>query len=341
VVIGNAKVPRALLRRASWPFVASMVLVGVGLAGGQAFDAAPARPIVERGGYRVVEADFHAHTAWSDGSLSPFGVVRQAARRGLDVVAITEHNTVLPSRMAALYATATRGPVVVSGEEVTTARFHLIALGIASTVAPARSPAQVIEDVHAQHGVVVAAHPVERYWPALEPVREQLDGAEVMHPVAYSKAGGWRVDDMARFRDGATRPLAAIGSSDYHWGSVLGLCRTLVFLPRESELSAGAVLDAVRAHRTVTLDLQGQPIGDADLVELLRREPYLPRTSDWTYQGAGTLDRITRALGFLGVLGVALLRPRRRRARPSAIAGSAPPGAHRADDAQNANASSR
>jgi len=43
----------------------------------------------------------------------------------LDVVSVTEHNTVLPSFAARIYSKATDGPVVVTGEEVTTARFHV------------------------------------------------------------------------------------------------------------------------------------------------------------------------------------------------------------------------
>jgi len=298
---------------ASASFRVACALLLLGAAGGVAYDDAPPRPVVHRAGYRVVEADFHAHTSWSDGSLSPFGVVRQAARRGLDVVAITEHNTVIPSKMARLYAKATDGPLVVTGEEITSARFHVIAVGIERTVTPGARVEDALADVHAQGGVAIAAHPVRAYWPALVPAREFFDGAEIMHPVAYGQrdGAGWRWEDMVAFRQEASRPLAAIGSSDYHWGSVLGLCRTLLFV--REPLTEAAVVEAIRERRAVTLDLSGHYIGEPELVRALEAEPLTPRTSDWSYAGASTGDRVLRAFGWLGVAAVVVLAGARRR----------------------------
>lgn len=43
---------------------------------------------------RTVYADLHAHTTYSDGVLSPTELVRLAARSGLKVLALTDHDTV-------------------------------------------------------------------------------------------------------------------------------------------------------------------------------------------------------------------------------------------------------
>lgn len=295
-------------------YLVALLLLFAGVLGGVVYDDAPARPAVHRGGYRLLEGDFHAHTSWSDGSLSPLGVVRQANRRGLDVVSVTEHNTVLPSFAARLYAKATDGPVVVTGEEVTTARFHVIALGIEKTVSPDQSLEGVIDAIHVQRGVAIVAHPVKHFWPDVVPMREKLDGAEVMHPIAYSdRTAEWRWADMLAYYEESKAPLTAIGSSDYHWMSVLGICRTLVFV--REPVNETSVVDALREHHTVTIDLDGKPHGDAALIEVLRAEPYAPRTSDYTYRGASTLDRVLRTMGWLGLVGAVVLRARRRPAR--------------------------
>jgi hypothetical protein len=297
-------------RALSPAFLVASALFAAGTIGGLAFDDVPARPEARRAGYRVLEGDFHTHTGWSDGSLSPLGIVRQANRRGLDVVALTEHNTVLPSQAARIYSHVFGGPLVITGEEVTTARFHVIALGIESTVSPNQELEGVIADIHAQHGIALAAHPVRGYWPALLPMREHFDGAEVMHPVAYSHGGEWRWEDMVTFYEQSQAPLSAIGSSDYHWMSVLGLCRTLIFV--REPVSEGAVLDALREHRTVTFDREGKAYGDSTLIEALRVDPYAPRTPDYAYRGAGTADRVLRTLGWIGLAGMLLLRARKR-----------------------------
>ncbi|MDB4938217.1 MAG: hypothetical protein JWP87_5189 [Labilithrix sp.] len=293
-------------------YLVAIAMFGAGVFGGVVCDERPERPVVHRAGYRVLEGDFHAHTGWSDGSLSPLGIVRQANRRGLDVVSITEHNTVWPSRLGRAYANATSGPLVVTGEEVTTARFHVIAIGIESTVSPDQPLDGVLAAIHAQHGIAIAAHPVRHFWPSLLPARESFDAAEVMHPIAYSdRSAAWRWSDMVTFYTEARAPLGAIGSSDYHWMSVLGLCRTLVFV--REPVTESAVIDALREHHTVTFDREGNAFGDETLVAALRSEPYVPRTSDYAYRGSSTVDRVLRTIGWLGLTGMLLLRARKRR----------------------------
>lgn len=288
-------------------FLVALALVLLGAAGGVAFDPRPARPVQRRGPYRVLEADLHAHTSYSDGTLSPISLVRQAERRGLDVVAVTEHNGVLAGRIARGFSEIVGGPAVIVGEEVTTGSFHLVALGLEHTVSPLQSLPEVVADVHAQGGVAVAAHPVARYHRAFDAVRGDLDGVEVMHPVAFGSGGsGWRWSDMVAFYNETSPPPAAIGSSDYHVATVLGLCRTLVFV--EGEPSSASVLAALRARRTVVLGPGGERFGDPALLALLDREPYEPRTSDYAYRGEGLGDRLLRLLGLVGVALAAFAR---------------------------------
>jgi hypothetical protein len=289
--------------RPSLSLLVGATLCFFSIVGAWVFDPkASPRPQM-RGGYRVLSADFHVHTTWGDGALSPFAIARQATRRNLDVVGITEHNRVLPAKLAQAYVALVGGPIVVSGEEVTRGNFHVIGLGLHETVSPNQPLQAILEDIHRQGGVAIAAHPTKPFWPSLLPRRQQLDGTEVMHPIAY-RAGspGWKWQDMEQFHREAEPELAAIGSSDYHWGSILGLCRTYVFV--EGEPSEATVIAAIRARRTVTFDLEGQGHGDRDLVALLRQEPLHEENADYKYVGKGALDK---ALQWCGIAGALLL----------------------------------
>lgn len=287
------------------PLVVFAVLLALGCAGGAAFDPTPPRPVVHRAGFRVLEGDFHAHTTLSDGSLTPVGIVRQAERRGLDVIALTEHNSAIPAGMARAWSRFRSGPIVLRGEEVTSSKFHLIAVGVEETVSPLSPLPEVIENIHRQGGVAIAAHPVRRYWDAYEPVLGQLDGSEVMHPLAYSEGfPGWHWEDLAAFY-AKTPGLMAIGSSDYHWGSHLGLCRTYVFV--EEPVTESSVMDALRKRRTVVIDRQGRQYGAPDLAAALEREPIPPRAVDYRYVGEGPADRALRGIGFLGLVGLVMI----------------------------------
>ncbi|MEO5725387.1 MAG: hypothetical protein ABI134_33605, partial [Byssovorax sp.] len=71
------------------------------------------------------------------------------------------------------------------------------------------------------------------------------------------------------------------------------------------------VTNGLRHGRTVVHDRSGRAYGDPELRALLEREPYAMREQDYGYRGSGWLDRAARALGWLGVLGLVLLRRRR------------------------------
>jgi hypothetical protein len=298
------------------PAVVAAAALAVGLVSGATADVRPGRPPVMRGPYTVLETEFHAHTRFSDGFLGPFDLVVHAERRGLHALAVTEHNIVFSGKMARWFSALIGGPIVVTGQEVTSDRFHLHAIGTESYVHWDQSVGDVIADIHAQGGAAVAAHPVESYWEVYAGHLGELDGTEVMHPIAYSSRRGgegdseWRWEGLRDFylnARAAGHDLAAIAASDYHFGSPLGLCRTLVFV---EEASAAGIVAAVRARRTVVYDLDGVAYGDAELIALLEAEPYEWLDLDDNYEGSGAWDRAGRTLGWLGLVGLLVFRRR-------------------------------
>ena len=81
-------------------------------------DRRPSRRLPAVDGMRWLAGDFHSHTVHSDGVLSVGGLAALAASRGLDFLAVTDHNTT--SHHAHLpEAARTHGIVLVPGQEVT------------------------------------------------------------------------------------------------------------------------------------------------------------------------------------------------------------------------------
>ena len=106
--------------------------------------------------------DLHCHTSASFDCLShPRDVVRAAAKRGITHIAITDHDRI-DGALAARDA-APDGLTVIVGEEVKTANGDLICLFLERAVAPGRSPAETIAEVHAQGGLVGIPHPFDRF----------------------------------------------------------------------------------------------------------------------------------------------------------------------------------
>jgi len=158
---GDGVVSGARLRWLSAGVVAAATIVGT------AVDDAPSRAPVTRAGWRVLEVDLHAHTRFADGFLSPFDLVLQAERRGLDALAITDHNILFPALIGRFYARHFGGPTILLGEEITTRDYHVHGVGIEERIDASLPLDRVIDEVHRQGGLIIAAHPVKRFWPQI------------------------------------------------------------------------------------------------------------------------------------------------------------------------------
>jgi hypothetical protein len=295
-----------------------LVVLAIALVGGTLNDRIPPQEPERRGGYLVIESDLHVHTRYSDGFLSPFEVVLAARRHGLHAIAVTEHNVVFPARMAAWLSQRIDGPTVIIGEEVTARGYHLLALGIREAVAPRPTARETALAIQAQGGIAVAAHPTARFQPALDEALDVLDGAEVVHPLAHGGFGAkdFRYEQMVDFYERAARDdpgFLAVGASDYHFFKLIGMCRTYVFARDATEAS---ILEALRAGRAVSIAPDGRHFGDASLIELLAREPLAERPAAVGYAPSSGLDALFRLVGWLGMIGLVLLRVRRRPAKP-------------------------
>jgi hypothetical protein len=221
-----------------------LLLLGIGLS--TLTDRSPGREPITVNGYQVLSGDFHVHAFVGDGGIAPWMLQRHAARAGLDVIAITNHNQTLAARLGRAAARRSSGPLIIVGEEITGRDFHLIAVGIERPVNWDQPAGAAIADVHAQNGVAIAAHPLSLA-PTVAPQFEEF----------YQRT-------LAQNPE-----VAAIGSSDFHTTGPLGLCRTYLLVRERSE---AGVVDAIRDGRTVgrcdTSRLHGRP----ELVRLL--EPY-------------------------------------------------------------------
>jgi predicted metal-dependent phosphoesterase TrpH len=255
--------------------MAGLALVTAGIVAGTMTDRIPERAIPRHGTDYVLQGDFHVHAFPGDGGLAAWELAREARRRGLDVIAVTNHNQRLAARLAAAVAIdrpADGLPIVIPGQEVTTPHFHMIAAGVMHTIDWRLAAADAIRAVQQQGGVAIAAHPVSEgplTWIAQgEQAFRLLDGAEAAHPlVRWSAAGRQQIQDFYRTAGAVNPSLAAIGSADSHWGGWMGSCRTFLFV---REVSERAVLDAIREARTVAYDGEGQFTGDPALVAAAR-----------------------------------------------------------------------
>jgi len=219
-------------------------------------------------GYQVLSGDFHVHAFVGDGGIPPWMLQRHAARVGLDVIAITNHNQTLAGRLGRSSAQRL-GPLVLVGEEITGRDYHLIGIGIERPVDWHQSARSAIADVHAQGGVAIAAHPMHGFDGYDAVALADLDGVEAAHRDALSSAMALQFEEFYQRALARNREIAAIGSSDFHTSGPMGLCRTYLLVRERSEVG---VIEAIRDGRTVGRCESSRLRGRPELVHLF--EPY-------------------------------------------------------------------
>jgi hypothetical protein len=171
----------------------------------------PRRELPAEPGLRWLACDLHAHTVHSDGVLTVAELAALAAARGLDVLAVTDHNTT--SHFAELpVASAGYGVHLLAGQEVTTDLGHANAFGPLPWI-DFREPADNWRaTVERAGGVLSVNHPLAADCGWLRPLATAPALAEVWHsswllrtwngPIAWWRAAGAGV--------------VPVGGSDFH-----------------------------------------------------------------------------------------------------------------------------
>ena len=281
-----------------------VVVIGI-LLGGQG--QSPQRAALRHGEDLVLAVDFHVHSFPGDGSMTPWDLAVEAQRRGLDAIALTNHNHRLQWMLTQALQFEPHGALLIPGEELTSIGYHLAVAGTERNVAWHQAAADAAARIHDQGGIAIAAHPAGKETTGFDDrAIDAVDGVEAAHPLIYVLADGRR--DLAQFyaRARARRPhIAAIGSTDYHFFAPVGLCRTFVFA---RERSVAAIVDAVRRGATVACDASGTTYGPPDLsavvADACRAAAGAPPVAATWVDSAGMW------LAWAGLLGLVLLGAR-------------------------------
>ncbi len=105
------------------------------------------------------KADIHIHSNHSDGTASIPQIMEYVQNRtDLDVIAITDHNTIEGARFAKSLEELYDFEVVI-GEEVTSREGHILGLFLTEHVPAGMSARDTVAAIEAQGGIAIVAHP--------------------------------------------------------------------------------------------------------------------------------------------------------------------------------------
>lgn len=186
-----------------------------------------------------LKIDFHVHTCYSkDSTITLEQVVCFAKKRGLDGVAITDHNTV-----EGALKLKTKEILVIPGIEVSTLQGHVLGINVTTPIPAKLSMEQTIHKIHEAGGVAIAAHPTAFYKSPASRKVTCYDAVEVMNAASfpfpvlthYSKKFAEKLN------------LPQTGGSDSHYAPEIGSAYTVV----ESEKDVNEIAKAIIRGATI------------------------------------------------------------------------------------------
>lgn len=194
-----------------------------------------------------LKIDLHVHTRYSyDSTITLDEIVAYSQKRGLDGVAITDHDVV---EGALKLVQKVKELVVIPGVEVTTSRGHVLALNITRPIPTELSPLETIQMIHEAGGIAVAAHPTVFYKGLRGQVNSNFDAVEVVNASAFPFFLSTYLSRKLALR----LDLPQTAGSDAHYASEIGFAYTVV----DAEPEVDELVHAIRNGATVPC---GKPI---------------------------------------------------------------------------------
>jgi hypothetical protein len=171
-------------------------------------DRPPRRDLPAAPGHEWLAGDFHSHTVHSDGSLQIVELATLAAGHGLDLLAVTDHNTT--SHHAHLRSAGDHaGILLVPGQEVTTDVGHANCFGPIGWIDFRDPPDRWQAEATERGGVMSVNHPWAWDCAWRMPLARPADLVEMWHWT-------WDRRDTGALVDWPSFGQRAIGGSDFH-----------------------------------------------------------------------------------------------------------------------------
>jgi len=185
--------------------------------------------------------DLHIHSNYSpDSGLDVDDILRKAVKKGLDGIAICDHDTLTGSFHAQKRVIDLNLPLLVlPAVEVSTNRGHLIVLGVRKNIPSGLDPKETIKIAKQFGGVVIAAHPFKKRSIG------NVDGLDVDAIETFNSRCIFGENKKAQ-KMAIELNIPQVGGSDSHMLATIGNGYTEI----DAEPDERSVLDAIRNGKT-------------------------------------------------------------------------------------------
>ena len=174
-----------------------------------------------------MKIDLHTHSYYSyDALCSPRKMLKEAQTKGLNGLAITDHDTV-KGWDDALKAAAELNMLIILGEEIKTKQGDVLGLFLNKEIkGKGEEAVKVIKEIKEQGGVAIIPHPFhspEQFKDDLKKYIDLIDGIEV-----FNARRPFSGPDKKAFAFAEENNLAMTAGSDAHFYAGVGYAYTIV-----------------------------------------------------------------------------------------------------------------
>jgi predicted metal-dependent phosphoesterase TrpH len=182
-----------------------------------------------------LKIDLHVHTHYSyDSLITPEELVFYAKKRGLDGVAVTDHDRI----DSALKMAKEKDFLIIPGIEISSLKGHIIGLNVQEQIPQRANVNETVDKIHEAGGMAVACHPVTLFKGSLGMhTNSRFDAVEVINSSAFPFNYSVRHGEELASRLGISR----VGGSDAHYGPEIGSAYTIV----DAELKVEDIAKAI------------------------------------------------------------------------------------------------
>ncbi|RLF55463.1 MAG: metal-dependent phosphoesterase [Thermoplasmata archaeon] len=195
-------------------------------------------------GSEYLKLDLHIHSRYSeDAKGSPSDIVRIAKKRGLDGIAITDHNSIKGAKKALRFGS--KDFVVIPGVEISTRDGHLIALGVEEEIPRDMDLEETVELIIDNGGTPIVPH-LFRLMSGIKKrgllrIRNRIRSIEVFNGCSMRRSN-LKASKLAR-----ELGLGGTGGSDAHDPLFVGYGYTRV---ENRDLNPDSILQEIEGKRT-------------------------------------------------------------------------------------------
>ncbi len=165
--------------------------------------------------------DLHIHSKYSFDSISkPHDIVRVAKRKGLNGIAITDHNTI-KGGVEAKKINHDPSFHVIIGSEISTEIGDIRGLFLNEEI-KSRDSMQVVEEIHNQGGIAILPHPYNKGCRLNDEIISKIDAIEGFN-ARSSKENNEKAMKLAE-----RLKKTIVAGSDAHFCSEIGTCKVIL-----------------------------------------------------------------------------------------------------------------